>query len=225
MQVFSHQVARWVRPARLAVASIPLIVSAALGQAPVVPASAPAVVAARTPDATLIDVAPVIDGVLDDAAWTGTPLPTRDEWRSYNPLHGDAIPKQTTVWVTYDDKALYIAFSIFPDDWVGLSLDTLGTGQTSYHLMVNPSGIQLDMINTVSGHEDMSPDWSGTAPGHPPRPVTRSKSGCPCRCCAFVAATPSAWGSCSGDGPAALACRSPGRRCSRAAGSSIRTRR
>ena len=111
MQVFSHQVARWVRPARLAVASIPLIVSAALGQAPVVPASAPAVVAARTPlDATLIDVAPVIDGVLDDAAWTGTPLPTRDEWRSYNPLHGDAIPKQTTVWVTYDDKALYIAF-------------------------------------------------------------------------------------------------------------------
>ncbi len=25
--------------------------------------------------------------------------------------------------------------------------------------MVNPSGIQLDMINTISGNEDTSPDW------------------------------------------------------------------
>ena len=25
--------------------------------------------------------------------------------------------------------------------------------------MVNPSGIQLDMINTIAGYEDTSPDW------------------------------------------------------------------
>ena len=40
---------------------------------------------------------PVIDG-----AWTTRrgrpPLPT-GEWLSYNPLHGDTIPQQTTVWV------------------------------------------------------------------------------------------------------------------------------
>lgn len=123
-----------------------------------------------------ISTAPVIDGSLDDEAWTGDPLPTTD-WRSYNPLHGDEIPQQTIVWVAYDDEALYFAFrcldpdpsgirtsitrrdNIWADDWVGFSLDALGTGQVSYHLMVNPSGIQLDLINTISGDEDTSPDW------------------------------------------------------------------
>lgn len=120
--------------------------------------------------------APAIDGRLDDTAWQGAPLPT-GEWRSYNPLHGDQVPQQTTVWASYDDDALYFAFrcddpdpggiktsvtrrdNIFADDWVGLSLDAVGSGQSSYHLMVNPSGIQLDMLNTVSGDEDASPDW------------------------------------------------------------------
>ena len=120
--------------------------------------------------------APTVDGVLDDEAWTAAPLPI-GAWKSYNPLHGDQIPHQTTVWVAYDDEALYFAFrcddpepegiktsitrrdNIWSDDWIGLSLDALGTGQSSYHLMVNPSGIQLDMINTISGDEDTSPDW------------------------------------------------------------------
>ena len=120
--------------------------------------------------------APVIDGTLDDAVWQGPELQT-GAWGSYNPLHGETIPQQTHVWIAYDDRYLYFAFrcddpdarqiktsvtrrdNIWADDWVGLSLDALGTGQTSYHLMVNPSGIQLDMINTISGNEDTSPDW------------------------------------------------------------------
>ena len=100
-----------------------------------------------------------------------------DQWRSYNPLHGDTIPQATHVWIGYDARYLYFAFqcddpepgqiktsitrrdNIFSDDWVGLSLDALGTGQVSYHMMVNPSGIQLDMLNSSSGDEDISPDW------------------------------------------------------------------
>ncbi len=120
--------------------------------------------------------APVIDGRLDDQAWAGAPLPT-GTWLSYNPLHGDGVPQETTVWASYDAEALYFAFrcndpepgriktsitrrdNIWSDDWVGLSLDALGTGQVAYHLMVNASGIQLDMINTIAGSEDESPDW------------------------------------------------------------------
>ena len=49
--------------------------------------------------------------------------------------------------------------NIWSDDWVGLSLDALGTGQVAYHMMVNPSGVQLDMLQTNSGGEDPSPDW------------------------------------------------------------------
>ena len=126
--------------------------------------------------ATYLNQPPTIDGVLDDDAWSAAPLKT-GEWKSYNPLHGDTVPQQTTVWVGYDKEALYFAFrcddpepnriktsitrrdNIWSDDWVGLSLDALGTGQVSYHLMVNPSGIQLDMINTPSGFEDTSPDY------------------------------------------------------------------
>jgi hypothetical protein len=119
---------------------------------------------------------PVVDGILDDDAWRGGPLPT-GEWRSYNPLHGNTIPQQTKVWIAYDADYLYFAFqcddpepariktsitrrdNIWSDDWVGLSLDALGTGQLSYHLMVNPSGVQLDMLNSAAGGEDESPDF------------------------------------------------------------------
>jgi hypothetical protein len=119
---------------------------------------------------------PTIDGLLDDEAWRSEPQPT-GEWLSYNPLHGSKIPQQTRVWIGHDAKYLYFAFqcddpepqriktsvtrrdNIWSDDWVGLSLDALGTGQTSYHFMVNPSGIQLDMINTIAGDEDTSPDY------------------------------------------------------------------
>src|SRR6188768_3583076 len=143
--------------------------------------AAPAIVDAADPAlAALTPVrattAPVIDGTLDDAVWQGPELPT-GAWGSYNPLHGEAIPQQTHVWMAYDDRFLYVAFrcddpeaakikssitrrdNIWSDDWVGLSLDALGTGQVAYHMMVNPSGIQLDMINTIAGSEDTSPDW------------------------------------------------------------------
>ncbi len=119
---------------------------------------------------------PVIDGTLDDAIWQGASFPA-DRWTSYNPMHGDTIPQQTQVWIAYDTRYLYFAFqcddpepariktsitrrdNIWSDDWVGFSLDALGTGQVSYHLMVNPSGVQLDMLNTSGGGEDTSPDW------------------------------------------------------------------
>jgi hypothetical protein len=128
--------------------------------------------------------APVIDGVLDDDAWSGGSLET-GEWRSYNPLYGDTIPQLTKVWIAHDADYLYFAFqcddpepgriktsitrrdNIWADDWVGFSLDALGTGQFSYHLMVNPSGVQLDMLNSAAGGEDQSPDYVWDSAGRP----------------------------------------------------------
>jgi hypothetical protein len=118
---------------------------------------------------------PTIDGYLSESEW-GEPL-AADDWLSYNPLHGDRVPQRTAVWVSYDADALYFAFrcddpdprgiktsmtrrdNIWQDDWIGLSLDALGTGQQSYHMLVNPSGVQLDMLNSAAGGEDTSPDW------------------------------------------------------------------
>jgi hypothetical protein len=119
---------------------------------------------------------PVIDGTLDDEAWTHPPMETT-EWLSYNPLNGGHIPQRTQAWVAYDDNYFYFAFkcddpepagiktsiarrdNVWNDDWVGLSLDAMGTGQLSYHMMVNPSGIQMDLLNSVASGEDQSPDW------------------------------------------------------------------
>ena len=130
-----------------------------------------------------VSEAPRIDGILDDAAWSGAAIETGD-WLSYNPLHGDTIPHRTQAWVAYDDNYLYFAFkcddpepariktsisrrdNFGSDDWVGLSLDSLGTGQLSYHMMVNPNGIQLDLLNSVAGGEDSAPDWLWNSAGH-----------------------------------------------------------
>ncbi len=119
---------------------------------------------------------PIIDGVLDEDAWREGPVET-GEWLSYNPLYGSTIPQKTRVWLGHDTNFLYFAFqcedpdpsaiktsitrrdNIWADDWVGISLDALGTGQISYHLMVNPNGVQLDMLNTVSGGEDQAVDY------------------------------------------------------------------
>src|SRR5206468_1098067 len=99
------------------------------------------------------------------------------------PLYGEKLEFQTEVRLIYDDKNLYFAFhcfdpepdkirttisrrdNIFSDDWVGFSLDSANTGQTSYHLIVNPSGIQMDALNTPSSGERWEADllWDSAA--------------------------------------------------------------
>ena len=141
---------------------------------PAIAAEDPAVAAPMR--ATRLAKPPAIDGILDDEAWKGEPLPAGDvavvqpaarrpdratddrvgRLRRRCPLLRLPLrrpgPGRIKTSITRRDN-------IWGDDWVGLSLDALGTGQASYHLMVNPSGIQLDMINTIAGNEDTSPDW------------------------------------------------------------------
>jgi hypothetical protein len=119
---------------------------------------------------------PTIDGVLDDLAWQGAALPLT-EWLTYNPLNGDRMEQRTEVRAVYDDRYLYFAFhctdpdpagvrsnisrrdNMFNDDWVGLSLDSVGNGQSSYDMFVNPAGIQGDILTTPSAGENSAPDW------------------------------------------------------------------
>ncbi len=118
----------------------------------------------------------VIDGVLNDAVWQGPPLQLGD-WLTYSPLYGNKMAQRTQVWAAYDKTSLYFAFrcldpepdkikssvarrdTIWNDDWVGISLDALGSHQSSYDLFVNPNGIQGDILNSSTAGEDTSPDW------------------------------------------------------------------
>jgi uncharacterized protein DUF5916/cellulose/xylan binding protein with CBM9 domain len=133
-------------------------------------------------DPVRITTPPTIDGVLDDAAWQGAPLPLT-EWLTYNPLNGDKLAQQTEVRAVYDDRHLYFAFrcldpepagvrtnisrrdNMFNDDWVGFSLDSVGNGQSAYDHFVNPSGIQGDILTTPSAGENSAPDWVWNSAG------------------------------------------------------------
>jgi hypothetical protein len=128
---------------------------------------------------------PTIDGVLDDATWQqAEPMPT-GEWVSYNPSRGDRMPDafRTDVRIAYDDRNIYFAFtcrdnepgkirtnvakrdSAFNDDWLALSLDSAGTGQSAYHLFTNPSGSQMDALNSAASGEQFDADmlWFSAA--------------------------------------------------------------
>jgi hypothetical protein len=128
---------------------------------------------------------PTIDGVLDDATWQQVePMPT-GEWKSYNPSRGDLMPDsyRTDVRITYDDRNIYFAFhcrdnepetirtnvakrdNAFNADWLALSLDSAGTGQAAYHLFTNPSGSQMDALNTSASGEQFDADmlWYSAA--------------------------------------------------------------
>jgi hypothetical protein len=129
---------------------------------------------------------PKVDGILDDEAWRSGPVKMAPEqWASYNPVRGDKMPDhfKTDVYVTYDDRNIYFAFhcfdnepdkirtnvsrrdSSFNDDWIAMSLDSAGTGQAAYHLFSNPSGSQMDAINTSSSGEQFDADvvWYSAA--------------------------------------------------------------
>ena len=128
---------------------------------------------------------PKIDGVLDDVAWAQVaPMPTGG-WASYDPNRGDKMPAEyrTEVRVAYDDRNIYFAFhcfdnepakirtnvakrdSAFNDDWLAISLDSAGTGQAAYHLFTNPSGSQMDALNTSASGEQFDADmvWYSAA--------------------------------------------------------------
>jgi len=129
-----------------------------------------------------VSAPPTIDGDLSDESWRGDPLDL-GQWVTYNPHRGEKVPIRTDVRIVYDDRNIYFAFhcfdnepdkirttvsrrdSVFSDDWIAVSLDSAGTGQTAYHLFVNPSGVQMDALNTSSGERfeaDVLWDSAGT---------------------------------------------------------------
>jgi hypothetical protein len=118
---------------------------------------------------------PKIDGILNDEAWKAGPM-VAENWKTFEPVEGNPFPYKTLVYMAYDYKNIYFAFHCFDphpekikstitnrdnhweDDWVAVSIDTLGIKQSAYDLYVNPNGIQGDIYRTVD-HEDMDTDW------------------------------------------------------------------
>ena len=129
----------------------------------------------RTLEPAKAKAPPVLDGSLDDEVWKSAAV-VDDIWVTYNPVNGNELPQRTRAYLAYDDQNLYFAFhcldsnpeliktsltrrdGIFEDDWVGLSIDTVGGKKYGYEFFVNPSGAQADIFRT-GDMEDSSTDW------------------------------------------------------------------
>jgi len=116
---------------------------------------------------------PVIDGVLDDPAWTQAPSETG--FLTWRPDFGKEMHEKTVVYYAYDRENLYFAYRCYDrepskikasvtardtinrDDWICLNLDTFNDQQSLYALYVNPLGIQGDS-RFEGGQEDFTID-------------------------------------------------------------------
>jgi hypothetical protein len=121
-----------------------------------------------------------LNGKLSDTRWSlAQPVQI-----AFEVSPGENIPasQKTSVRILYNSEYVYFGFDckdtnssairahitdrdkIFDDDYVGIILDTYGDYQRAYEFMVNPYGIQADLMR-VGGNEDDSFDtvWKGAA--------------------------------------------------------------
>lgn len=119
-----------------------------------------------------------IDGNPGEAAWQDALV----QEIAYDIQPGDNTPApvKTTVRIGYTADALYLAFramdpdparirahlrdrdTAFNDDWVGVFLDTFNDHRRGYELIVNPLGVQADLIrDETNSNNQEDPSWDG----------------------------------------------------------------
>ena len=119
-------------------------------------------------------VPPVIDGVLDDAAWSASLK--YDGFKTFKPDYGKDASQKTEAYIAYDAENFYFAFrcydsepskvkaavskrdNVFQDDIVFINLDTFNDNQSAFVFILNPLGIQGDGMLTVNGNVESSFD-------------------------------------------------------------------
>lgn len=110
---------------------------------------------------------PVIDGRLDDEAWSRAPV--LGGFVQQSPLDGAPATERTEVWVAYDSDYIYFAAhahyqdpsimrasrvdrdQAWPDDLFTVYLDTFMDQQRAYDFDVNPYNVQGDGILNAGG--------------------------------------------------------------------------
>lgn len=119
---------------------------------------------------------PKIDGKFDNPIWNEALR--IDGFKQYVPKEGAEPSQRTVAWIGYDSKNIYCAIKAYDDepdkirysvttrdncmeeDWVCLSLDTFNEKRRSYFLILNPLGIQMDMLRIEEGGNDnMDDSW------------------------------------------------------------------
>ena len=122
------------------------------------------------------NVPPVLDGVLDDVAWSQAAM--IDDMHQYDPVDHGEPSERTAIYVTYDDDNLYVAAFMWDsepdqiraremvqdrdldfDDAIAVYLDSFNNKRTGYHFQVNPNGSRDDAVFETP--TEMNTDWNG----------------------------------------------------------------
>ncbi len=120
---------------------------------------------------------PKIDGVLDNPLWEQEALKIED-FLQFTPKEKGEPSEKTIAYIGYDQKNIYFAFrchesdpkkiratianrdNVFDDDWIVVFLDTFNEKRRAFSFMINPIGIQMDLIRIEEGGNDnMDPSW------------------------------------------------------------------
>ncbi len=144
------------RPLAVAVALI--VASAAPGQAQTM---SPTTAAGRTGRATVVPVAPEIDGRLEDAAWKSATM--LSDFVQREPVEGSPVSERTEVRIVTDGEALYVAAWLYDrqpqliapsekirdvtltnSDYFAFILDTYHDKQNGFLFGTTPSGVEHD---------------------------------------------------------------------------------
>jgi hypothetical protein len=122
------------------------------------------------------EVAPKIDGVLDDELWKRATVIA--DLHQYQPVdHGEPSEK-SEFYLAYSERFLYIAARLYDsnpelisarqlvqgqgmpfDDAFEFILDTFNTGRTGYQFQVNPNGIRREGL--YENPRNLNNDWTG----------------------------------------------------------------
>ncbi len=115
-----------------------------------------------------------VDGVLDEDVWERAWSATLDY--EVRPGENTPAPIRTEVFVMHDANRLFVGFrahdpdpktirahlsdrdQAWADDWVGVVLDTFNDERRSYIFIVNPLGVQSDVIEVESNGDT---PWDG----------------------------------------------------------------
>jgi len=115
-----------------------------------------------------------IDGLLKETAWQGKDC---SDFIQSEPQDGAPATEKTSVWVAYDNKALYVAARLYdsePDkiisklgrrddlvdaDWFFFSIDPYYDRRSGYQFVVNPTGAMVDY--SIFNDEFTDKTWDG----------------------------------------------------------------
>ena len=122
------------------------------------------------------ETAPVIDGLLDDAAWQTAAIV--DDLHEIQPIEYDPASERTVIYLTYTDDALYVGAMLYdsepdqitarilrqgellwPDDYFSVIIDPFHDRRSGYRFLTNPNGIRQEGI--YANVTDTQWDWQG----------------------------------------------------------------